>query len=48
MQVVFFNNASRPYNMFPWGAMDPSVDSKDPQPVQPGDTKRYRWQVSQK
>ncbi|XP_076807003.1 hephaestin-like protein [Clavelina lepadiformis] len=44
IHVVFKNMARRAYNIFPWGAIDPTYDLND-NAVQPDQTVEYDWVI---
>nr|XP_009861868.1 hephaestin-like protein isoform X2 [Ciona intestinalis]XP_026695027.1 hephaestin-like protein isoform X1 [Ciona intestinalis] len=45
IRIVFRNKASRTYNMYPWGAIDPSSYQGSVGNAAPGETVEYTWVI---
>jgi len=45
VEIFFMNKATRPYNMFPWGAVNKEDFIDEDHSVQPGEVKRYLWKI---
>merc|ERR1712136_342817 len=45
VEIFFTNKATRPYNMFPWGAVNHEDFIDEDHSVQPGEVKRYLWKI---